>query len=197
MDSHIILFLKGKCPDYKGRTLIQLRCMAHHRIEKAHDVVQWMFPSDIESQYCKDAPLLTPEDIETMKTDATIKNNIKLSFERMFRFYEKDDSWITWKNHNFLRITRILRCLWLVELTHEYVRFQRVLDSIYGEYADIIGDETFFYWKAANNSDFFKNPQTYMSSSFKSKLKVEEENLCDEDEYEDDADDQRDLFFGS
>ncbi len=194
MDSHIILFLKGKCPDYKGRTLIQLRCMSHYKLEKSHDVIQWMFPTDIPSEHCLNAPVLTDEDIETIKKDKVIQANIKLSLDRMVRFYEKNDVWITIQNHNFLRITRILRCLWLAGLTHEYVCVQKVLDDIYHDYAYIIGEDTLFYWKAANDKEFLENPDKYLQHSFTPRT---EETENEHRNSYDDGDDQGNLFFGA
>ena len=160
MDSHIVLFLKGKIPDYKGRSLAQLRCMAHYRIEEAHDVIQWMFPTDIKSKYCKDAPILNQEDIDTIKSDEKIQENLQMSLQRMIRFYEKDDVWLTKYNHNFNRITRILRCLWLAGMKHDYVCFQKVLDDIYCDYYDVIGD-SIYYWKGANDLEFLKKMVTF------------------------------------
>ena len=175
MPSNVIQFLRGKGFDHKGRTLNQIRALPNDRLEKEHDVVQWMFPTDLPSQHCKEAPILTTEDIETMKEDTAIQDNLQLSLDRMIRFYEADSNWITKNNHNFLRITRILRCLWLAGRTHDYVCLSRVLDDIYTDYSEIISEETFLYWKNANNGDFLKN--------YKPKKKV---NVYDIDDYNED-----------
>lgn len=200
MDSHIILFLRGSQADYKGRNIVQLRNMTHTKLEKAHDVVQWLFPTDIKSEFCKDAPILTPEDILTILKDGKIQQNLELSLGRMIRFYQKDDFWITPNNHNFRRITRILRCLWLSGMIHDYVCFQKVLDDIYTDYANII-DDSFFFWKGANNLEFLNNPSKYLSSIKSTPMpNVKKENPYDKDdgppnnvEY-DDGDDQEQLF---
>jgi hypothetical protein len=191
MDSQIVLFLKGNGFDYRGRTLLQLRAMSNERLEKSHDVVQWMFPTDMPSAHCKDAPILTTEDIATIRTDTKIQFNLQLCLDRMIRFYEVNDYWITERNHNFLRITRILRCLWLAGRIHDYVSLQKILDDIYIEYDDIIGIETYFYWKAANDIEFLNNPQKYISyiRGFVEDKKKEPENRNPYDE-----DDQSQLF---
>ena len=98
-----------------------------------------------------------------MKESVAVQDNLKLSLHRIISFYEKNDYWITQKNHNFLRITRILRCLWLAGRTHDYVCMSRVLDDIYSDYSEIIGEETFLYWKNANNRDFLVNHKTTVS----------------------------------
>jgi len=158
MSSQIILFLRGKGPDYKGRSLYQLQTLPDYRLEREHDVIQWMFPTDIASKHCKDAPVLTNEDLETIKEDTAIQDNLQLSLDRMIKFYEKDDYWITQKNHNFLRITRILRCLWIAGRVHDYVCLSRILDAIFldDRYTNIITYETFTYWKYANDLEYLK-----------------------------------------
>jgi hypothetical protein len=121
-----------------------------------------------------DAPVLTAEDIEIIKNDETIQDAIQLSLFRMIRYYEKNDYWITQKNHNFLRITRILRCLWLAGRVNDYVCLQRILDDIYIDYSDIISDETFAYWKYANDDDFFAERE---EESLKKELEEEYKEL--------------------
>jgi len=165
MPSQIIQFLSNKGYDHKGRMLNQIRALPDWRLEREHDVVQWMFPTDIPSKHFDGAPILTDEDIGHMKDVPLVQDHLQQSLERMIRFYEKNDYWITQKNHNFLRLTRILRCLWLAGRVHDYVCLSRVLDNIYDEYCDIIGPETFLYWKSANNKDFLINYKSVVTKS--------------------------------
>jgi hypothetical protein len=57
--------------------------------------------------------------------------------------------WLTPHNHNFLRITRILKCLCLTGLKAEAAAFFTALQFVYTSYADVIGEETLGYWQAA------------------------------------------------
>ena len=157
MISKIIDFLRGDAVNYKGKTLIQLQSMTDFQLERSHDVVQWMFPTDIASKNNQDAPVLSVEDIEIIKIDSVIKDAILLSLTRMIWFYEHNDFWITQKNHNFLRLSRILRCLWLAELKHDYVSLQKALDEVFIDNSFVIGEETYLYWKNANNEIFIKD----------------------------------------
>jgi len=50
----------------------------------------------------------------------------------------------------------MLRCLWLADLKHDYVCLQKALDECFVDYPDIIGEETYLYWKNANNDEFMK-----------------------------------------
>jgi hypothetical protein len=158
MPSRVISFLRGETPDYKGRKLTELQSMPDWKLERTHDVIQWLFPTDIPSQHSQEAPVLSAEDVAILKDDLVVQGAIQMSLTRMIWFYQKDDYWISQKNHNFLRLTRILRCLWLCGLTHDYVSLQKALDEVFIEYADIIGEETYLYWKNANNNEFVKDP---------------------------------------
>ena len=182
MTSRIINFLRGSATDYLARKLTELQNLPDHQLERCHNVVQWMFPTDIPSKFYQDAPVLTPEDIETIQNDLVIQGAIQLSLTRMIWFYQANDYWLTQKNHNYLRITRILRCLWLANLKHDYVSMQTVLDDIFIDYPDIIGEETYLYWKNANNDIFLKQPDklpTPIRVSLPSAVEVA--NALDED----------------
>ena len=159
MPSRIVRFLRGDQRDTQNRCIKDMHDMPDWKIERTHDIIQWMFPTDIPSKHQPDAPVLTAEDIEAIKKDEHIKAIIQLSLTRMILYYEKDNYWITQKNHNFLRLTRILRCLWLVGFKHDYVCLQKALDEVFIDYPDIIGEETYLYWKNANNDEFMKNPK--------------------------------------
>ncbi len=149
--SRIIQFLRADIADYKGRWLIDLQTLADYKLERAHDVMQWMFPTDIRSENQPASPVLTEFDIFNLKNNVRARLAIKRSLDRMIRFYENNTYWITQKNHNFKRITRILRCLWLADLKHDYVSLQKCLDDVFTENVDVIGEEVFMYWKNANN----------------------------------------------
>ena len=182
MTSRIINFLRGSATDYLARKLTELQNLPDHQLERCHNVVQWMFPTDIPSKFYQDAPVLTPEDIETIQNDLVIQGAIQLSLTRMIWFYQANNYWLTQKNHNYLRITRILRCLWLANLKHDYVSMQKVLDDIFIDYPDIIGEETYLYWKNANNDIFLKQPDklpTPLRVSLPSAVEVA--NALDED----------------
>ena len=159
MSSQIIKFLRNEATDFNGRSLLELIEQTDHQMERTHHSIQWMFPTDIPSEHSDYAPVLTQEDIAEMKTDKVVQSSIKKCLTRMIDFYDKDDYWISQRNHNFKRITRILRCLWLAGLVHEYVCFQRALDEIYNTSNNlcIIGAETYLYWKNANNDSFLRD----------------------------------------
>ena len=156
--SRIIRFLRGDALTYEGESLVALQSLPDHALERRHNVVQWMFPTDIGSSFYQDAPVLSSEDITILQDDLVIQGAISMSLTRMKWFYQANDYWITQKNHNFLRLTRILRCLWLAGMKHDYVSLSKQLDDIFIDYPDIVGEETFMFWKNANNDTFMKDP---------------------------------------
>lgn len=151
----VIDFLNGKGTDFKGRMLRSMVDASDDELEQSHDYIQWMFPSDISSKHSEYAPVLTAGQVARLRNDNEALQNIELSLLRMLQFYSNED-WVTPRNHNFLRITRILRCLWLAGLVERYHQFQTALDRIYAKHSDIIGERTYQFWKNANNDDFFK-----------------------------------------
>ncbi len=66
-------------------------------------------------------------------------------------FEKRKKVWLTSGNHNFLRITRILKCLKLFGLHGQAVAFRDALTEIYLQHAHIIGPETYEFWYDASD----------------------------------------------
>jgi Opioid growth factor receptor (OGFr) conserved region len=136
----------------------------HDRLEEVHNYIQVLFPSQQPSQFAI-APLLDPTTIRGFQESEDLRNRLLKSFDLMLDFYglhrtdgrvrKADDferravTWLTPFNHNFLRITRILICLKALGLGNWSQAFFRCLKELYAENADVIGEETFGYWKNA------------------------------------------------
>lgn len=149
--SKVIEFLRGNGVDGAGRKIGTVLNFSFDETENVHDYIQWLFPSDMPSECCPDAPVLSPDDIAIMKTDETIRANLTRAWNKMMGFYGSSIHWITPWNHNYLRITRILRCLGLAGMDGDKDKFIDFLLLKYYEYQPIIGDTTFHYWVNANN----------------------------------------------
>ena len=157
--SRVIQFLHGNIEDHLGRSIQEIREFSDERIERSRDVIEWMFPTDIRSKSNPNSPILTEFDCANIQSDTICRFSVKQSLDRMVRFYESNDFWITQRNHNFLRLSRILRCIWLFNLKHDYCSLQRALDDVYTDHYDIIGEKTFTYWKMANNIEWLKEQE--------------------------------------
>lgn len=133
-------------------------------LENNHFYIQWLFPLDTASAYNRFAPILTEYDIQIFKTDIKIRENVMKSLSVMLNFYgftiknnqisiAKDfvskSHWLTKNNHNFKRITRILRFLNLIDMKDLACSFFNSLSIIYSANPTIIGEKTFEFWNNA------------------------------------------------
>lgn len=167
--SQLVRFYPEKRPDNKGRWLFQIMGWGHDRLEKIHDYIQWLFPLQERSEFNPAAPLLSANDIEVFRSNSRINKNLLCSFAVMLDFYgfiltmengfleiikhkdfeEKAKNWITPRNHNFLRITRILKSLNLLGKSRFAKLFLINLENVYKDNQDTIGQKTLDYWRKA------------------------------------------------
>ena len=139
-------------------------------IEYLHTYIQYAFPLKEASNFNPTAPILTDDEIHWIRTPAgdTARNNLMLMFNRMLAFYgfaytsesqialaddfeKRRDAWLTYGNHNMLRITRILKSLMLLGYETEAKKFFTVLKWLYDNDDNAcksIG-ESFEYWENA------------------------------------------------
>jgi hypothetical protein len=163
--SQLIDFYRGTGTDTEGRRLDDILTWDDDSLEAVHDFIQWLFPLPEPSRFNPDAPLLTPEDIAAFRQDPALRANLRRSFERILTFLglqETDgeviegpnlakrapDIW-DYPNHNWLRITRILRSLRLLGLEAESQALYRRLDDFHSRRKYPIDRETFRYWTGA------------------------------------------------
>ena len=165
----LIPFYLGLGPDNQGRMIDDILSWNSERLENVHDYIQWLFPLQDKSASNSSAPLLTKEEIDEFRNNPLLRAKILESFNKLMEFYgfvcrkekdilvmarsnkftEQSRNWLTKHNHNFLRITRILKCLMLLGL-EEYARiFMTSLEKVYNDYQQIIGEETISYWRKA------------------------------------------------
>jgi hypothetical protein len=163
--SQLLEFYRGKSRDAAGRTLDDVLAWSDDELEDVHDFIQWLFPLPEPSQYNPDAPLLSQQDMDAFHSEPRLQDNLRRSFERILTFLG-----LTWKegmvvegtsfesrcadvwpfrNHNWLRITRILRSLRLLGLETEARALYQWLESAYLRRRFPIGDDTFAYWTDA------------------------------------------------
>jgi hypothetical protein len=164
--SRLIDFYRGTGTDSEGRRLDAILAWDDDRLEEVHDFIQWLFPLPELSRFNPDAPLLSAEDIATFRQDPELRAKLRRSFERILSFLglaetaggevvegpnfvsRADDVW-AYTNHNWLRITRILRSLYLLGLEAEARGLYRRLADFHTRRRFAIGDDTFQYWSDA------------------------------------------------
>lgn len=127
-------------------------------LESTHNWVQYVFPTDKKSKYNKSAPTIPLEELALLRKDKRIISNLQKAYERILDFYDnkyEDVKWITKNNHNFKRITRIIRCLRLFGLDDEAnTFFTMIREKVAHEEAvsgkTIVSPKTIEYWEKAN-----------------------------------------------
>jgi hypothetical protein len=164
--SQLLDFYRGQAPDSEGRWIRDLWTWDDDALESVHDFIQWLFPLPEPSRFNPDAPLLTPEDITAFRAEPQLRANLQRSLERFLTFLglsrrpdgslkegpsfaaRAADVWQS-PNHNWLRISRVLRSLTLLGLDVEAGRLYAILDGFYQCRRFPIPDSTFHYWTAA------------------------------------------------
>lgn len=153
-NDQLIGFYSGTSRDARGRTLEEIRAFSRHELEHTHDYIQWLFPLDQPSAFNPDAPLLDAETIDRFRTDPALHRQIERSLDTMLAFYfgKGEKQWLTPYNHNFLRLTRILKSLTLLGLGDRARMLLARLEEIARTHPDVIGSSTLEYWRGAVES---------------------------------------------
>lgn len=163
--SQLLSFYRCEGHDGQGRSLDAILAWSDDELEEVHDFIQWLFPLPEPSQYNPDAPLLTEGDIQVFRSEPKLQVNLRRSFDRILEFLGlawKDGSVVegpsfevrrpeVWDfpNHNWLRITRILRSMRLLGLEAEAQALYAWLEKAFLRHRFPIGQDTFTYWTSA------------------------------------------------
>lgn len=168
----LVPFYLGEQKDSQGRMIQEMWTWNFEELECAHDYIQWLFPLPELSAFNPDAPIVDEEVIQAFQNNPHLRQNLLHSLTVMLQFYglqrhESNDrkivvsqsedyqnrkrEWMCVFDHNYLRITRILKCLITFGLENEAQAFYECLRQIYREDSDRIGGETFQHWTNAVN----------------------------------------------
>ena len=170
-ESELLAFYQGDGRDHRGRLLSDIHEFDFHELELNHDYIQWLFPLPEPSGANASAPLLSNNDIRGFQADESLRKRLLQSFEVMLSFLgleladrgdaggasirkaahfgERQQVWLRAGNHNFLRISRILRSLTLLGCARQACAFLECLQEIYAENSATIGNTTIGYWRRA------------------------------------------------
>jgi hypothetical protein len=163
----IVAFYQGTATDDRGRRLRDIWQWDDDQLEEVHNYIQWLFPNRDPSMFNYNAPLLDDATEAAFHADESLRRNLESSLEVMLRFYgleyrpdsedvvrredfaHKAANWLHPYNHNYLRITRILKCLMALGLRKRAQAFYDCLRDIYQQLPERIGEETLAYWTEA------------------------------------------------
>lgn len=151
----IVNFLRGIGPDFLGRKYHQLVGRDDEQMERCHDQIQWMFPLHESSKFAMVCPIVNEEIVQDAIRYREVNDNLRLATERMTSFLgigkfhdvEKQQGWLNDKNHNLLRVTRIIRCLRLFELEAIALSFYQAACDAEKNFA--LDPITLSYWEKA------------------------------------------------
>ena len=142
-------FLKNEEPDFKGRVLQDIWNFTDDQIEHNHDFIQLIFPLNKPSQaVTNDLFLKSKEEINILKEDDIIKQNILKSKDWFTTFLKNNNQWKSYSDHNQLRITRIIECLRLLVSDQKANQFYQDIIKMLGS-KNKVNNKTLKFWKNA------------------------------------------------
>ena len=142
-------FLKNEEPDFKGRFLQDIWNFTDDQIEHNHDFIQLIFPLNKPSQaVTNDLFLKSKEEINTLRKDNIIRQNILKSKDWFTTFLKNNNQWKSYSDHNQLRITRIIECLRLLVSDQKADQFYQDIIKMLGR-KNKVNTKTLKFWKEA------------------------------------------------
>ena len=172
MQQQLINFLKGSGVDDCGRKITEIIGWSDGQLESCHDYIQWVFPNRSHSHFNPGAPILDDETEDALMQSPAAIGNVLRMLLRMYSFYsfelvKFDDGtyqlnlpsngqkpwWVTPRNHNFLRLTRILNTLKSLDCQEDLFALSDILDVTGRKYRMFIGERALRYWRDAFGSD--------------------------------------------
>ena len=142
-------FLSNKEPDFKNRFLQDIWNYSDEQIEHTHDFIQLLFPLDEESNAVSNGIYLdSHEAIFSLKGNKLAKENIVKSSKWFLLFLARNSHWKRKHDHNYLRITRIIKSLRLLVSDDEADLFYESLIKLIDEtHKSKINLKTLSYWE--------------------------------------------------
>lgn len=175
--SVIDFYLNVPTPD--GFSLENVWNFSTKELENRHNYIQYLFPT-YEKGVNPRAPILTKQEVLTIKNSPELKVRILNSFMIMLNFYgleydskakrivtsprfdERAKEWMTPNNHNYRRITRILTSLTILGLEYFALLFLLIMINLTIKNPSRITGKTRIIWKKFGERII---TQSYISSS--------------------------------
>mmetsp|Transcript_54989 Transcript_54989/g.160476 ORF Transcript_54989/g.160476 Transcript_54989/m.160476 type:complete len:314 (-) Transcript_54989:121-1062(-) len=154
----LLAFLRGTGTDLYGRRLEEILEWDFGQMERVHNYIQWIFPTDEPSHYNARAPVLTPELQRAVRDEPELRAALGRSLRRFCAFLGLEvaeaaggsglsvragpgfgeRAEVCWRtrgrgNHNWLRISRVLHCLRLAGMDEEAAALLACLEELHDE----------------------------------------------------------------
>ena len=148
---NFVNFLTNNEPDFKNRFLKDIWNFSDEDIEYTHDFIQLLFPlNEKSSAISNEIYLDSNEAILSIKANKLATENIVKSSKWFLSFLARNSHWKRKHDHNYLRITRIIKSLRLLVSDQEankfYESFMQLVDE---NLKSKINLTTLTYWENA------------------------------------------------
>ena len=169
--ARLVTFYEGSAPDDRGRFLSDILAFDDERIESVHDFIQWLFPTPERSSANPSAPILDGAAIDEFRARPELRASLRRSLDRMLAFYglawsggrivksaafPGSSGWLSARNHNHLRLTRILRSLCVLGESRAADALLERLSAVYDEDRRSgerhLSEQTLSFWKSATGT---------------------------------------------
>lgn len=150
---------------YSSGSIEQDLSMNLEDMEARHDYIQYMFPLMEASAHNPHSPILSMRQVEEFRKNDVFLQKMKSAWAKMLTFYglarnekeviksdqfeRRNPVWLRPENHNFLRVTRMIKSLRIMGLEQEAAATFLAFKQIYQSYPSVIGFSTFNYWQSA------------------------------------------------
>lgn len=149
LSNSLINFYLNDEKNIEDVTIKDILAYSANDLELDHYWVQWAFPLKEKSQANLNAPILTDELIKNVISHPGFYEKFSMISNHFFNFLNHGNDkpiWINKNNHNYLRITRVIKSAKLFgrfDIAEKYYSYVR---DLYDKWPDDIGDSTFAYW---------------------------------------------------
>jgi hypothetical protein len=163
-DARLIAFHRGEGIDHKGRYLSDIWALSPFWLEHTHDYIQWLFPIPEAGRFNAFAPLLTSVVQAAFEGDNLLRLHQQRSLDVMLDFFGlaregnaisaqstlsiQSHIWLKAGGHNHLRITRLIRSLFLCHQPELARAFQRAVIDI-GTQHGVVSEKSLQFWREA------------------------------------------------
>ena len=153
-----------------------------------HDYFQWLFPTNLESSFNKTAPTLDADLRNLITSDQNIVNKLTKAAEKYIGHLKNLKQWPSPTDHNNLRLSRILRCFNLLDLTHHADEIYKFLLKTHEADKNLTRNNMDHFRSAMFNKTFFvvidepqklKKAQTILSKTLPDHdlMEIEEDDI--------------------
>jgi len=147
LNNILINFLQGKGKDRHGRTHQDILNFSDEQLESVHNYIQWIFPIREMSENVMGSPYLDDEEeIEFLRRDIQVQENLLKALLRMQEFYRDNDFWLQPNDHNHLRITRIIKSIKLLNTIENAKEFYDFIVDRVNNFKPVT-DESLDFWR--------------------------------------------------